>query len=51
MKIPLITLLLSVLFSLSSFAQDRENVKLFGQYHRGDTRYSGSWVYVDLARY
>jgi len=49
MKIPLITLLLSVLFSLSSFAQDRENVKLFGQYHRGDTRYSGSWVYVDLA--
>ncbi len=48
MKIPFITLVLSVLFSLVSFAQDRENVKLFGQFHRGDTRYSGSWSYVDL---
>ncbi len=48
MKIPFITLVLSVLFSLVSFAQDRENVKLFGQYHRGETRYSGSWTYVDL---
>ena len=49
MKIPLFTLLFSVLLSVTSFAQERENVKLFGQYHRGDTRYSGSWVYVDLA--
>jgi len=49
MKIPFITLLLSSLFSLVSLAQDRENVKLFGQYHRGDARYSGSWAYVDLA--
>jgi len=48
MKIPFITLLLSLLFSLVSFAQDQENVKLFGQYHRGDARYSGSWTYVDL---
>lgn len=48
MKIPLITLVLGVFFTILSFAQDRENVQLFGQYHRGDTRYSGSWTYVDL---
>ena len=49
MKIPFIPLVLSLLFSSLSLAQDSENVKLFGQFHRGDTRYSGSWTYVDLA--
>ena len=48
MKISPITLLLGFLLPLYSMAQNRENVNLFGQYHRGDARYSGSWVYVDL---
>ena len=48
MKIFPITLLLGFLLPLYSMAQNRENVNLFGQYHRGDARYSGSWVYIDL---
>lgn len=48
MKIPQLTLFLSVLFSLSAFAQNSMNVNLFGQFHRGDTRYSGSWTYIDF---
>jgi len=48
MKFPLIALLLSVLLPCTTLAQDRENVELFGQFHRGDVRYSGSWSYVDL---
>lgn len=50
MKIPQITLFLSVLFSLPLFAQSKMNVSLFGQYHRGDARYSGSWVYIDFEK-
>lgn len=46
MKIPFITLLF--FSSLSLFAQEKLNVSLFGQYNRGDIKYSGSWAYVDL---
>ncbi len=28
-------------------AQNALNVELFGQFHRGDARYSGSWAYID----
>jgi len=28
-------------------AQDALNIDLFGQFHRGDIRYSGSWAYID----
>ena len=38
------------LFSFAvSHAQDSTalNVELFGQFHRGDVRYSGSWAYID----
>ncbi len=36
------------LFSyLSSTAQTALNMELFGQFHRGDSRYSGCWVYID----
>ncbi len=28
-------------------AQDTLNVELFGQFHRGDIRYSGSWAYIN----
>ena len=40
----LLFLLLLVSTTLSS--QSSLNVNLFGQYHRGDSRYSGSWSYV-----
>lgn len=48
MKFPLITLLFSVFVQFFAFAQDRENISLFGQYNRGEARYSGSWAYVNL---
>ncbi len=48
MKIPHITLVLGVLFTLPLFAQSKMNVNLFGQYHRGEARYSGSWAYIDF---
>ena len=48
MKFPLTTLFISVFLPILAFSQDRENVSLFGQFHRGEARYSGSWVYVDL---
>ena len=37
------------IFSLILQAQDTTslNVELFGQFHRGDIRYSGSWAYID----
>ena len=37
------------LLALCAFcsAQDSLNVELFGQFHRGDTRYSGSWAHID----
>ncbi len=40
--------LLWLLIAVSSvgWAQDRLNVELFGQFHRGDQRYSGCWAYV-----
>lgn len=31
----------------SSWAQNALNVELFGQFNRGDERYSGSWSYID----
>ncbi len=41
----------SFLFFLICFsfcnAQNTLNVELFGQFHRGDIRYSGSWAYID----
>lgn len=46
MKVPFFVLLLFT--SLSIFAQEKLNVSLFGQYNRGDIKYSGSWSYVDL---
>ena len=33
-------------FSLLLSAQDALNVELFGQFNRGDERYSGSWSYI-----
>lgn len=48
MKFPLISLLLSIFIPIFTFAQDSENVSLYGQYHRGEARYSGSWAYIDL---
>ncbi len=48
MKFPLFTLVFSVFIHFYTFAQDSENVNLFGQYNRGEARYSGSWAYVDL---
>ncbi len=48
MKLPLITLLFSVLIQIFTFAQDSENVSLYGQFNRGEARYSGSWAYIDL---
>ena len=35
-------------FSIQLSAQNALNVSLFDQYNRGDTRYSGSWCYVDF---
>lgn len=36
-----------ITFSTLCLAQDALNVELFGQYNRGDIRYSGSWAYTD----
>ena len=43
-------ILFNCCFTLS-YAQDSIslNVELFGQFHRGDQRYSGSWAYIDNA--
>ena len=41
-----ITLILLLSFQLLS-AQESLNLELFGQFHRGDSRYSGTWSYVD----
>ena len=48
MKYPLVTSILLFLLPMLLLAQACQNVKLFGQFHRGDTRYSGSWTYIDL---
>ena len=48
MKIPLLSLTLTILLSFTLLAQDQMNVNLFGQYNRGDERYSGSWSYTDF---
>lgn len=37
---------LLLLFSSCLLAQQSSNVELFGQFHRGDSRYSGSWSYI-----
>ncbi len=42
-----LTLLSGQLFMLSLQAQEASHIALFDQYHRGDQRYSGSWVYVN----
>lgn len=36
----------ALIFALSLTAQSSLNVELFGQFNRGDVRYSGSWSYV-----
>ena len=41
-------LVLTLLFSFTLFAQQKVNVSLFGQFHRGDIKYSGSWSYTDF---
>lgn len=43
-----VLLFLSILILLPELlAQDHWNMELFGQYDRGDRRYSGSWGYTD----
>lgn len=46
MKKRLYFLSLSLIFSGLIFAQESLNVNLFGQFDRGDGRYSGVWSYV-----
>ncbi len=48
MQIPPLHLLIGILLPLMGFSQDSENVSLYGQFNRGDTRYSGSWAYIDF---
>ncbi len=38
-----------LLLSCQASAQDRLHVELLGQFDRGDTRYSGSWSYIDFS--
>ena len=48
MKSPFVILLSSILLPVLLAGQNQVNVELFGQFNRGDIRYSGSWTYIDL---
>ncbi len=42
-----LSLIITIILTTFCQAQDALNVELFGQYNRGDIRYSGSWAYID----
>jgi choice-of-anchor B domain-containing protein len=48
MKNTFLTLLMIPFLCLPLLAQNSQNVSLFGQFHRGDIRYSGSWTYTNF---